>query len=954
MKKTLLLCLTLSISLWAHAQATDLVVDCQTPGWLSSKINYGDQQTVKNLKVTGYINNADLEFIGSLISSRSLNGELDLSECNIVGVTADKDNVLGGLGASGILNVYRIPKSATEVNYCTGSLYVENLYFDCNLSIISVRCLGGENTHVDNLYIGNNIEEIEGQNLINSQAGRGFTFIEGIKSVYLSKKIKRIGDCAFYGSGIENVNFNELEELECLGSHAFRNSKISLDTIVVPAKLKEFNASSFSYHGGQHIYIGKNVESIATGADLKFTYGFGDDLIFHMESATPPSGHRPNSTCTVYVPKGAKPAYVNAGWANIIELNPVESVTLNEHSITLNKTEQFNLSVSILPEDADDKTINWTSEDTSVATVDENGVVTAIKEGQTEIVVTSTATGLQDRCTVLVRKNVTNIALEESQITISNIGESKQLTAIITPEDATEQSVTWKSSNEAICTVTNQGLVTATGIGSTLVTATTVDGGLTATCIVKVIQHVEKVSLNKVALELKVNESEQLIANVSPDNADNKTLTWSSSNNQVATVDANGNVQALKAGEACIKAVSVDNAEAKDSCKVTVIQPVTGVNLSMDDYTFDYTGESIQLVATVLPEDASNKEVRWSSSNDNVCIVQNGLVTAIAAGTATVTVTTVDGNYTANCIIKVIQHVTKVEVNKSDISLKVGESEHLTATVSPANAENKNLVWSSSNNQVATVDANGNVQALKAGDAWIKAVSVDNTEAKDSCKVTVIQPVTGITISQPTIQFTNIGENIQLEATVLPEDASNKEVTWTSSNESVCMVANGMVVATGYGTAVVMAITKDGGFMASCSVIVEKETISVTGITLSQTSATLKKGETLQLEATVTPDDATNKTLIWKSSDETKCVVTQSGLLVALTEGQAIITVIPENGVGQAQCNVLIVDEGSSISTISVDASKSEMPIYDIMGQRVLHLMKGHLYICNGKKFIAK
>jgi uncharacterized protein YjdB len=663
MKKTLLLCLTLSISLWAHAQATDLIVDCQTPGWLSSKINYGDQQTVKNLKVTGYINNADLKFIGSLISSRSLNGELDLSECNIVGVTADKDNVLGGLGASGILNVYRIPKSATEVNYCTGSLYVENLYFDCNLSIISVRCLGGENTHVDNLYIGNNIEEIEGQNLINSQAGRGFTWIEGIKSVYLPKKIKRIGDCAFYGSGIENVNFNELEELECLGSHAFRNSKISLDTIVVPAKLKEFNASSFSYHGGQHIYIGKNVESIATGADLKFTYGFGDDLIFHMESATPPSGHRPNSTCTVYVPKGAKPAYVNAGWANIIELNPVESVMLNEHSITLNKTEQFNLSVSILPEDADDKTINWNSEDTSIATVDENGVVTAIKEGQTEIVVTSTATGLQDRCTVLVRKNVTNIALEESQITISNIGESKQLTAIITPEDATEQSVTWKSSNEAICTVTNQGLVTATGIGSTLVTATTVDGGLTATCIVKVIQHVSSISLDKTTLSLKVGETDRLQATISPENADNKKVNWSSTNEQLATVDAEGNVVAVAAGEVTITATSEDNPNAKATCKVTVIQPVTGITLSENSYTLKGIGQSVQLTATVLPEDATNQKVNWKSFNESACIVSNGLVVSVGLGSAVVAATTEDGGFMAYCTVTVETETGIVDVN---------------------------------------------------------------------------------------------------------------------------------------------------------------------------------------------------------------------------------------------------------------------------------------------------
>ena len=798
MKKILVMCFSFCISLCANAQATDLVVDCQTPGWLSSKINYGDQQTVKNLKVTGYINNTDLKFIGTLIELRNLNGELDLTDCNIVSeVSGGDDNRLVNLGLTkkDSIRVYRIPKSATDAYGCTEKLHVDSMFFDCKMKYVDCNRLGGLDTSIDYLSLGEFIDSIPGQGLINNNRGRGFCGVNDIKRVHFPKTMRYISDLAFMDSGISDINLYELDSLDYIGSFAFvhYSSMGGLSSAYQPDtlwfKAKSVNASAFSYKDGQHIFVGKNVKKIETGADLKHSFGFRGNLIFHMESTTPPSGHYPDASCIVYVPKGSKTAYQNSWWGacTIIEENPVESITLNEHSITLNKNEQFNLSATILPEDADDKSISWESKDTSIASIDEHGTVTAIKEGETQVVVTSIATGIQDLCTVLVRKNVTNISLEEDQIFFNVIGEQKQLVAIITPDDATEKGVTWKSFNEQVCTVSDDGLVTATGIGSTLVTATTVDGGLTVNCVVKVIQHVGKVSLNKVALELKVNESEQLIANVSPDNADNKALTWSSSNNQVATVDANGNVQALKAGE-----------------------------------------------------------------------------------------------------------------------------------------------------------------------AWIKAVSVDNTEAKDSCKVTVIQPVTGVTISLPTIQFTNIGENIQLEATVLPEDASNKEVTWTSSNESVCMVANGMVVATGYGTAVVMAITKDGGFMASCSVIVEKETIPVTGITLSQTSATLKKGETLQLEATVTPDDATNKTLIWKSSDETKCVVTQSGLLVALTEGQAIITVITENGVGQAQCNVLIVDEGSSISTISVDASKSEMPIYDIMGQRVLHLMKGHLYICNGKKFIAK
>ena len=494
--------------------------------------------------------------------------------------------------------------------------------------------------------------------------------------------------------------------------------------------------------------------------------------------------------------------------------------------------------------------------------------------------------------------------------------------------------------------------MTAVGPGTAIITVTTVDGGHTATCTVKVIQHVTGLTLEKHVSTLKVGEQELMRASISPDNADDKTMKWTSSNNQAAIVDSNGNVTAKKAGDVWIKAVSNDNAEAKDSCKLTVIQPVTGVSLSKENITFNYAGDKQQLTATITPADASNKDIRWNSTNDNVCVVNNGLVTAVGAGTASVTVTTVDGNYSASCIVKVTQHVANISLNKSTLSLKVGKSERLSAIITPDDAENKAVSWTSSNSQVAFVDANGNVTALKAGEAWIKAVSNDNTVAKDSCKVSVIQPVTGIRVTPETYRMTNIGENIQLEVTVLPTDATNKEVKWTSTNEAICMVANGKVIATGFGTAVVLATTTDGGFTASCAIVVEKESVPVTSIEISQTSAKLQKGETLQLSATVKPNNATNKNVVWKSSNESICIVSQSGLMVALNEGSAIITVVPENGIGQAQCVVSVEERVNAITNIN-ETTGDNVAIYDLMGQKVTHLIKGRIYICKGKKFVA-
>jgi uncharacterized protein YjdB len=535
-----------------------------------------------------------------------------------------------------------------------------------------------EKTDIGHLYIGENVDSIPANAFVRDPGRESAGACTSIKSVHFPSSIKYIGEDAFSGSGLKECNFNDLVNLEYLGGTKFINGEwhtfgiCSPDTIIIPHKLTSYPLKAFIFKEGAHIFIEENTKTLIGGMSDKYSYDVsGKGLTFHINQVKPPyitywfRYSKWFEGATVYVPQGAKNAYENSGWSatTIIEMNPVVSVTLNEHSITLNKTEQFNLSVSILPEDADDKTINWTSDDTSIATVDENGVVTAIKEGQTEIVVTSTATGLQDRCTVLVRKNVTNIALEESQITISNIGESKQLTAIITPEDATEQSVTWKSSNEAICTVTNQGLVTATGIGSTLVTATTVDGGLTATCIVKVIQHVSSISLNKTTMSLKVGETDRLQATISPDNADNKAVNWSSSNEQLATVDAEGNVVAVAAGEVTITATSEDNPNAKATCKVTVIQPVTGITLSENSYTLKGIGQSVQLTATVLPEDATNQKVNWKSFNESACIVSNGLVVSVGLGSAVVAATTEDGGFMAYCTVTVETETGIVDVN---------------------------------------------------------------------------------------------------------------------------------------------------------------------------------------------------------------------------------------------------------------------------------------------------
>ena len=638
MKKNLLLvAVVLFISLNAFPQATSLTIDNQTPGWLSSKINYGDQQTVRNLKVTGYINKTDLEFIGTLIQSRNLDGELDLSECNIIRETiGEPDNKLVsfGLDNKDSVRVYRIPKSVMEVENCTHKLYVDTLYFDCKLKYIDQSMLWYEKVDIGHLYLCETVDSIPDNAFVRNPGREWAGACTKIKSVHFSPSIKYIGVSAFEGCELYSCNFNDLVNLEYLGRAVYINGNwhtfgvCAPDTIRVPGKLKSYPLNAFVYKQGAHIFIDEQTKTLEGGTSEKYYYQCdGTGLTFHINQTTPPNityWYRNSNWfpgATVYVPKGSKETYESSMWSatNIIEMNPIENIQLNYNEIILGKGQRQSFVIKISPADADDQRISWISENAEIASIDDNGVVTAINPGSTYIFATSIATGV-----------------------------------------------------------------------------------------------------------------------------------------------------------------------------------------------------------------------------------------------------------------------------------------------------------------------------------------------KDSCKVTVIQPATGVTLSQSTYRLTNIGENFTLEATVLPADATNKEVRWVSSNESVCVVANGKVVATGFGTAVVMAVTVDGGFMATCTVIVEKEGISVTDVVLSQTEVKLRKGETKQLTATVYPSDATNKTVIWKSSDEGVCVVAQTGLLIARGEGVARVTVVPENGVGQAECDVTVVNELDAIQSVQSDRQDSDVPIYDILGRKVDQLMRGHLYIKNRRMFIAK
>ena len=405
------------------------------------------------------------------------------------------------------------------------------------------------------------------------------------------------------------------------------------------------------------------------------------------------------------------------------------------------------------------------------------------------------------------------------------IGKTLQLTASVLPADAADKSVTWASLAPSVATVSASGLVTAIAEGVATIKARA--GDKEGSCQVTVkkeadpvvtIVAVESIALNKTELSLEPGQSETLTATVLPENATDKTVTWATSNGQVATVE-NGKVTAVTEGEAVITAKAGDK---EATCKVTVkmgVVAVESVSLNKKELSLE-PGQSETLTTTVLPENATDKTVTWATSNAQVATVENGKVTAIAEGEAVITAKAGEKEATCKVTVKMgVVAVESVSLNKTELSLELGQSETLTATVLPENATDKTVTWTTSNAQVATVE-NGKVTAVNEGEAIITAKA---GEKEATCKVIVKKKV--IEVESISLNKTELslepGKSEILTAIVLPENATDKTVTWATSNAQVAMVENGKVTAVKEGEAVITA--KAGGKEATCKVKVKKD-----------------------------------------------------------------------------------------------------------------------------------
>ena len=502
----------------------------------------------------------------------------------------------------------------------------------------------------------------------------------------------------------------------------------------------------------------------------------------------------------------------------------VQSVSLSKNSLTMYAGDSHTLTATVLPEDATDKSLKWSSSNNSVATVDANGTVKAIGYGKATITATCASnSAIKATCEINVYARCTGVEISATSAQLY-IGDSFTLTARTLPLSTTDGQIQWSVSNESVIKRNADGTIVATGAGTADVIAKSVDGGHIAKCTVTVKEKIvaESVTLDKQSLTMYAGDSFNLTATVLPTDAFDKSLNWASSDNSVATVDANGTVKAVSYGKATITVSCAANTAIKATCDVNVFEHSTGVEMSATNAELTI-GKSFMLTANTLPLNTTDGQIQWSVSDESIISRSaDGTILALAEGVAEVIAKSVDGGHTAKCIVtvKTIPVAEKLVLSDKYLVMYANDSYTLTAEVTPDNAVDKSIVWSSSDTEVANV-TEGVITARGYGKANIIAYVTTNNAAADTCSVLVYEHTTGVEMSATTIEM-YIGESALLTAATLPLAKSDGQIEWNVSDENIIeRDADGNITALAEGIVEITATSVDGGHIAKCTITVK-------------------------------------------------------------------------------------------------------------------------------------
>lgn len=597
--------------------------------------------------------------------------------------------------------------------------------------------------------------------------------------------------------------------------------------------------------------------------------------------------------------------------------NTITSITIDPANVSINIDEYATLYAKVDPSALTNVSLKWVSTNENIVKIINSGKQTAtiqgVSGGTAVIIAVNQDNVVIGSSHVTVKQKVTKITLSETDLTVSQSLKKLQLRATVSPDNANNKNIIWKSTNTRVATVDSTGMVTLVGPGTASIIATSEDNpSVTAICNINVGVPVSSITLDETTKTMYVGQSERLGYIITPTNATNKNVTWSSTNAAVVSVDSTGLMSARSAGIAIIIVKTVDGSIIK-TCTITVKEKATGVTIETKDIEIN-VGQTFTIPIKITPANATDISLVWESTDTKVVTVNDGKITGISAGKAVIVLKPSQGP-AVFVNVTVVQRATGMQLNFTEKTIVVGEKFKLKASLIPSSSTKVNITFKSSKSKVAKVTAAGNVTGLKGGTAIITVKTADG-KISEICVVNVVERVTSIKLNKTSYRL-GLGKSYTLKAKVKTNAATNPKIKWESTNPKVATVdSNGKVTGKRLGYTTIIAKALDGS-----NVIAKSEfrvVKSVTSISLNRTSATTVVGRTLKLTAKVNPKNATYKTVYWKSSDESIAVVDSNGLVTALKAGNVTITATAKDNSGKYARAHIIVQPQTPATSVTI------------------------------------
>ncbi|MDR1699592.1 MAG: Ig-like domain-containing protein [Lachnoclostridium sp.] len=477
-------------------------------------------------------------------------------------------------------------------------------------------------------------------------------------------------------------------------------------------------------------------------------------------------------------------------------LEPVTDLTLQPTNITLNAkygtkpAETQQLSYSVQPVGAT-TTVEFISSDPTIASVDENGLVTAVKAGLANITI-QTEEGILRNSKVTVLQPCDSISFNPLVFTM-NTGATYKPIPVLRPADTTD-SLTWRSFNTDIASVDANGLITARKVGNAIIQATATSGA-SEYLQITVRDGLKSIKLNHDSYTMEVGNTFDLIPEFTPPTAFDKSVKWYVSDSSVISFEEKIDsgipflrITGKKGGMAMVTVTTTDGGFIA-SCLVNIREKSSKVTVTPTT-KYLQVKKAFTVTAVVSNATTTNKNVRWSTSKKKVAsVTAAGRVKGKKIGTAYIRATASDGSgASAQCRVIVVRKATGIRLNRRTAKMLVGKSLKLRSIIRPNNATIKTVEWTTDNNSIATVDRNGRVHALAPGLVRVRARTTDGSGKYAICLITVSEPVaaTGVTVENSELIVAR-GRHIPSGIVISPENSTDK-IKYSSDNRRVARV----------------------------------------------------------------------------------------------------------------------------------------------------------------------